>query len=92
MAPGVMRNLPSRVDNRPFPHLHDAVAGLKACGCGGGDKVYVSPLIAMVVNVYGVGAAKVSRSIRLNWSLDKTKQARGTSITSTVPMKKVFCR
>jgi hypothetical protein len=51
MASGMMGDLPFRINNRPFPHFHDAITGAKAARRGRLNEVHMRPLQAMVVHV-----------------------------------------
>ena len=47
----MMGNLPPWIDNRPLTNLDNAVTGLEPNFLSCQDKINVSPLVAMVVNI-----------------------------------------
>jgi hypothetical protein len=51
LAPTVMRHLPFRINDRPFSHLDDTVAGSKAHLSRSDDKFNVRPLVTVIVDI-----------------------------------------
>lgn len=51
LAAAVVSHLPLGIDNRTLAGLDDAIASPESSRSGGADKVYVSPLVLMVMDV-----------------------------------------
>jgi hypothetical protein len=51
MPPGMVGHLPFGVDDRPLPHLDDAIAGAKAAGDRRFDDLQMRPLVTVIVDV-----------------------------------------
>ena len=50
-AATVMRRLPFRIDDRPFPNFDNTIAGDKPDGLRRLDQIDMSPLVSMIVDV-----------------------------------------